>query len=176
MFPLGYADQMNPSDATDGRDGGDGSEATTQKTATSNRSFPSGTLVDRIEVDHRILSELLREASRETPTLGVRQRAAQVFCSAAERHLRAVGSVLGPLTEADALEPDHERFLDAIGKMDVAFDGQDAAGLRDVTAALQAHIDEEQRVLADLAVRMKEADLVRLAFEYGAQVDQASGL
>jgi len=131
-------------------------------------------LENLVSASHVRIVDLLIEASRDTPTVGVADAVQRQLVHDVRAHLQVVRQVLGAdLThpEREGVDRDHGEVMTALRRLD-AGRGDRAEALRDLLACVRGHIAlEEASLLPSLRSRVGDKRMAALSFNYASIAD-----
>ena len=130
-------------------------------------------LENLVSASHARIVDLLLEASRETPTVGVQEAVQRQLVHDLHAHLAVMRQVLGAdLTHAEreVLDRDHAELSAALD--DYELGGSDDADLRPLFECVRRHVDvEEDALLPSLRQRAGDHRMATLSYHYATTSD-----
>jgi hypothetical protein len=131
-------------------------------------------LENLVSASHVRIVDLLLEASRDTPTVGVSDAVQRQLVHDIRAHLEVVRQVLGAdLThpEREEVDRDHGEVMTVLHQLDAGTIDR-TEGLRDLLACVRGHVAlEEASLLPDLRSRVGDKRMAALSFNYASIAD-----
>jgi hypothetical protein len=131
-------------------------------------------LENLVSASHARIVDLLAEASRDVPTVGVADAVQRRLVHDVRAHLAVVRQVLGAdLThpQREEVDRDHGELVSALDQLDAGSVDR-AVGLQDLLVCVRSHIaSEEASLLPSLRRRVGDRRMAALSFNYASIAD-----